>query len=191
MRLEDNRAMILLIGASASGKSEIAKALAADYHITKAITHTTRGMRVNERQDIDYHFVDVPTFLAMKENGEFVETTFYNGNYYGCSKKEMAIDKAVVVDPQGLLNFRATGEKSLVAFLLLASKATRYERMKGRGDDEAAILKRLEGDDKVFAIDAIAPCDFVIDTEGKTVSELTKTVYECYLQQLKKINASV
>ena len=40
--------MIVLSGASASGKTEAAKMLTSKYGIVKAITTTTRPMRVNE-----------------------------------------------------------------------------------------------------------------------------------------------
>ncbi|MBQ2494305.1 MAG: guanylate kinase, partial [Bacilli bacterium] len=74
-----NNAMILLIGASASGKTEIAKALFRLHGIKKAVTHTSRPIRPSETPDVDYHFVTEEKFLRLKEEGEFVETTDYNG----------------------------------------------------------------------------------------------------------------
>ena len=74
--------MILLVGASASGKTEIAKYLQAHYGIKKVITHTTRPMRSGERQDVDYHFVSKEQFDQLKKEDSFVETTHYNGNEY-------------------------------------------------------------------------------------------------------------
>ena len=82
--------MLILVGPSASGKTEIAKLLDIKYHLTKVITHTTREKRINEKDDVDYHFVSKDDFLIMKINNEFVETTTYNNNYYGTSKKEIA-----------------------------------------------------------------------------------------------------
>ena len=67
--------MILLVGASASGKTEIAKYLRTRYGMVKAITHTTRAMRVGERQDVDYHFVSKDEFLRLKGEAAFVERT--------------------------------------------------------------------------------------------------------------------
>ena len=99
--------MILLVGASASGKTEIAKYLAKSHGIKKAITHTTRKMREGERQDVDYHFVDEATFQRMLKEDKFVEHTCYNGNHYGCSKDEIADDKCVILDPEGLKSFLA------------------------------------------------------------------------------------
>ena len=44
--------MLILIGASASGKTEGAKTLAKKYNITKIVTYTTRTPRVNERNGV-------------------------------------------------------------------------------------------------------------------------------------------
>ena len=54
--------MIVLTGASASGKTEVAKLLFIKYDIKKVITHTTRPIRLGEKRGVDYHFVDVEKF---------------------------------------------------------------------------------------------------------------------------------
>ena len=48
--------MILLIGASASGKTEIAKELTKLFGIEKAITTTTRLPRINEKNGVEFFF---------------------------------------------------------------------------------------------------------------------------------------
>ena len=97
--------MIILCGPSASGKTEVAKLLATKYNIKKAITNTTRPIRVNEVNHVDYHFTTKDEFLALAEQGYFVETACYNNNYYGCAKNEVADNKAVILEPQGVVNF--------------------------------------------------------------------------------------
>ena len=91
--------MIVLAGASASGKTEVAKMLAAKYGIVKAITTTTRDMRVGEINGRDYFFVNKDQFKKMIEDGRFVEFTVYNDNLYGSTKDQIAMNKCVVVDP--------------------------------------------------------------------------------------------
>ena len=90
--------MLILVGPSASGKTEIANILINDYHMKKVVTYTTRPMRVNEVAGVSYNFVTMDEFLKMKENDEFVETTFYNNNYYGTRKKDVSSEKIVVLD---------------------------------------------------------------------------------------------
>ena len=179
--------MIILIGASASGKTEIAKCLARDYGIKKVTTHTTRAMREGERQDIDYHFVSEKKFLAMEKEGKFVETTLYNGNHYGSSKDEIGLDKCVVLDPEGLKSFFALKEKTIVSFFLLAPKEIRRKRMEGRGDSPASIAKRLEGDDITFDPKTVATCDFYINSGDKSVEALTAEIVTLYRERLASL----
>ena len=178
--------MIVLVGASASGKTEIAKALGTLFHIKKVVTHTTRAPRVNETNHIDYHFVSKEEFLQLKEENAFVETTCYNGNFYGTSKKEVAKDKVVVIDPQGLKSFLALNDPSIITFLLSCDESVRKARMESRKDDPAAIASRLENDRKAFAKENVAKTDFEIDTSIDGVTLLAEKVFELYQQEYKR-----
>ena len=84
--------MIVLVGASASGKTEVTKVLAKKYNIQKFITHTTRPIRVGEENGVDYFFVTKEEFEELLKQDFFIEHTLYNGNYYGTSKKEVQND---------------------------------------------------------------------------------------------------
>lgn len=178
--------MILLIGASASGKTEISKSLRKFFGIVKAITHTTRAPRNGEIDGVDYYFVSEEDFLQLEKKSFFVETTSYNGNHYGCSKGEIADDKAVVVDPEGLKSFLKLQDKSIVTFYLEASEETRIERMRKRGDSEENIAKRIENDKVAFSNEKVKDVDFVINTDNQTLKDLTDEVYKDYLSKLKE-----
>lgn len=181
-------AMIILVGASASGKTEIAKYLSAHCNIKKAITHTSRQKREGEQDGVDYFFVPEPIFLQMKTRYCFVETTCYNGHYYGCSKDQVADDKCVVVDPNGLRSFKALKSKRIVSFLLRADEETRTERMRKRGDGEEAIKERLANDKVAFAPSNVPEVDFIIDTDSRSVEALAKQIYALYKAELAKLN---
>ena len=75
--------MIVLIGASASGKTEVAKTLIAKKGFSKIVTYTTREIRPSEVNGVDYHFVTKEKFLELKNDNFFLETTTYNNNFYG------------------------------------------------------------------------------------------------------------
>ena len=181
-------AMIILVGASASGKTEIAKYLAAHCGMKKAITHTSREARPGERNGIDYFFVPEAIFLQMKSRYCFVETTCYDNHYYGCSKDQVADDRCVVVDPNGLKAFKALKNKRVVSFLLRADEETRAERMKKRGDSPDAIKERLENDKVAFAVSNVPQADFIIDTDARPVDVIAKQIYALYLAELSKLN---
>ena len=58
--------MLVIVGASASGKTEIANILVSQFSYTKSVTTTTRQKRVHEIDDIHYHFVSLALLLRMK-----------------------------------------------------------------------------------------------------------------------------
>ena len=118
--------MIVLAGASASGKTEAAKVLASKYGITKVITTTTRPMRQNEVNGRDYFFVSKERFEEMIKDNLFVEYTNYNGNLYGSTKDQISPDKCVVIDPAGLKAYISLHDPNIITFFLDSTEETRY-----------------------------------------------------------------
>ena len=176
--------MIVLAGASASGKTEVAKMLAAKYGIVKAITTTTRDLRVGEINGRDYFFVSKERFLEMIEEDRFVEHTTYNGNYYGSTKDQIAMNKCVVVDPAGLKAYIALNNPNIITFFLDSKEATRRQRMHLRGDDEEKIKNRLIHDREAFKKENIPEVNYHIDSETKTVEEVADMIYQIYQEFL-------
>lgn len=179
--------MIVLVGASASGKTEVAKLLNVLFNIKKVVTHTTRPIRRSEVRDVDYHFVTEEEFLRLKDNDSFVETTFYNGNYYGSSKKEIGDDKVLIVDPAGLESFLSLNNSRIVTFFLEANEKTRFERMLLRGDSIENAKSRIANDSLKFPEEIKSKVNYVIDSEHLTLLDMTQKVYELYTNHLKEI----
>ena len=178
--------MILLVGPSASGKTEIAKELFNLYKIKKVITHTTRDKRVGEVNGIDYHFVSKDEFLSLKENDYFVETTIYNDNYYGTSKVELQDDKVIVVDPNGKNTFAALNNPHIVIFYIHANDELRKERMISRGDSEENIAQRLKKDKEYFSDSKKNNSDYIIINENKSLQEVSEEIYKLYIKKLSQ-----
>ena len=162
--------MIVLVGPSASGKTEAAKLLYSIYGIKKVITHTTRPMRIGEKDDVDYHFVSKEEFLKLKEKNYFIETTLYNGNYYGTSKSEVSDNKVLIVDPNGVKSILSLNDPRIIIFRLNADSTTRFNRMIIRGDSIENIEQRISKDKVVFSEDALSFKSINIDTEKWNIS---------------------
>ncbi len=176
------KSMIVLAGASASGKTEVAKALAAKYGITKIVTTTTRDKRNGEFDGVDYFFVSKERFETMIVEDRFVEYTLYNGQMYGSTKDQIANDKCVVIDPAGLRSYIALHDKSIVTFYLEADEETRHRRMILRGDDPEKIRSRIENDRIAFKPENIAKVDYIIDaSNNKSIDEVANQVYSKYI----------
>lgn len=181
-----NSCMIILIGASASGKTATALELAKKYKLFKAVTTTTREKRINENDGIDYYFVSKEEFLNKKNNNLFVETTIYNNNYYGCGIDQIKDDKVIVLDPNGYHSFLKLKNKNIVSFLILCDENKRKERMISRGDKEEKIKERLLNDINDFDINKIGKTDFVIDTSFISIEEAADKIYKLYIEKINK-----
>lgn len=182
------RHMIVLAGASASGKTEVAKLLNKKYGITKIVTTTTREKRNGEVDGVDYFFVTKEKFEKMIQEGKFVEYTLYNGQLYGSTKDQIANDKCVVIDPAGLRAYINLHDKNIVTFYLEADEKTRHKRMVARGDDPLKIESRIANDRIAFKKENIATVDYIIDSnEDSSVEKVTDEVYKIYTSLQNKI----
>ena len=149
--------IIVLVGKTASGKTTVANELCKNHGYKRIITYTTRPMRENEVQDVDYHFISDEQFNEMVENNEFTEYKRYNTAHgvwsYGSvitSEQELSDDCYVIIlTPQGLRDLSKKMSR-YIAFYLNVSFKSQLERLKKRADEEQQIIKRLKNDAKDF-----------------------------------------
>lgn len=173
--------MIILIGPSASGKTEIAKALIEKFNFKKFVTTTTRLPRINEVNNIDYHFISIEEFKRKIEEKAFIEYISYNGNYYGTTYEEINDLKVLILEPNGLKKFKSLNNKRIVSFYIDASTATRKERMIERKDDIKEINERIAKDDSYFT-PAKKDVDYIIDNDNNSTSilDIANKIYNLY-----------
>ena len=176
--------MIVLSGASASGKTEVAKMLASKYGITKVITTTTRKIRVNEVDGRDYFFVSKERFLEMIKEDRFVEYTSYSNNYYGSTKDQIKPNRCVVIDPNGLQAYISLHDPNIITFFLEADEETRYKRMLERGDNEDDARARIINDKEIFKLENVKNVDYLIDSENFNVEDVADHIYKIYMQRI-------
>lgn len=177
--------MIILTGASASGKTVTALDLQKRHGLVKAITTTTREKRIGETNGVEYFFLTKEEFLKKLEKDGFVEHSIYNENYYGCGIDQVGDDKIVVLDPNGLHSFLKLKNKNIVSFLLLADENTRKNRMISRGDKPENIQIRIKNDVNDFNLEKIDKVDFIISTENKTIEQVSDEIFKLYQSKIK------
>lgn len=178
--------MLILIGASASGKTEIAKILIKDYGFNKMVTTTTRRKRKNEVNGIDYHFITKNKFEKLKGNGKFLETVKYNNNYYGTPTKGATIDKVLIVEPAGANSIYEKEIEDTVFFLLETDEETRKNRMLARGDNLIEVIDRLQKDDEYFDPKNLTHIDYKMNTSTLNQDDLASVINDLYYKHIKQ-----
>lgn len=171
--------MIVLVGASASGKTELSKILFQTFGYKKVITTTTRGKRNNEIDGQDYHFIDKETFESFIKENAFYEVTLYQDNYYGIQKKDVIENALVIVDPNGA-NTLIKAIKDVFVVYVESSEALRMDRMRMRGESEETIHKRISGDKLTFDLKQFIKIDLHLYNEKVSLHKLAEVVHEAY-----------
>lgn len=142
--------LFVISAPSGAGKTSLVKALLDSIDgIVVSISHTTRALRPGEENGVDYHFVDVPGFSKIKNEGNFLEHAQVFDNYYGTSKEAVekqlnaGVDVILEIDWQGAQQLRQTFPQAVVSiFILPPSRATLRERLTNRGQDGEDIIQR-------------------------------------------------
>ncbi|MDC0993986.1 guanylate kinase [bacterium] len=146
-------ALFIISAPSGAGKTTLVRELtAADAGIRKSVSWTTRQPRSGERNGDDYHFIDIQTFLDMRERGDFIEWAEVHGNFYGTSREwlldEMRAgrDTLLEIDWQGAQQVRETFPDAVSIFIAPPSIKELEHRLRNRGQDsEEVIQRRLAG----------------------------------------------
>jgi len=172
--------MLVMIGASASGKTEIVKILIKKYGFNKLVTYTTREMRVGEVDGIDYHFISLKEFEIKKKKREFLETAQYNNTFYGSPKKGADENKVIIVEPKGANSiFRKNIPKTIFIYLE-TDQLIRRVRMLNRGDKLEDVEARFIKDKKHFRKSKFTHLDHIVNTSSHTLDELAEKIYTLY-----------
>lgn len=188
--------IVVLIGASGSGKSSIEKVLADKYGYDKIISYTTRPARNGELNGIDYNFIDNTTFSEMLKNNLFAEYDEYSQNrLYGTLRSDYTDgNKVVVLTPNGFRKIKQNCKTDNVFTVLVdASLGTRVKRYIDRCgvnefnfDDKNEIASRVERDFGMF-LGIEKEVDMVINNdEGEDISSLAEKIHALCQEKANK-----
>ncbi len=141
--------LFVITAPSGAGKTSLIDAVMRDDPTLKiSVSYTTRRPRGAEKNGVDYHFVDVPTFLAMRGRGEFLESAEVHGNHYGTAKQvildavKRGDDLILEIDWQGAQQVRRLYPGCIGIFILPPSIEELERRMRARGQDAEAVIQR-------------------------------------------------
>lgn len=171
--------LIILLGASGSGKTTIEKKLETS-GIHRLRSHTTRAKKTGETEDA-YYFVKKDEF---KKAG-IVESVLYKGNFFGLSGAEVKIaetqDCVATLDWNGaqqvkrLFPFAATIYLDCPLYQL-------EKRLPPQADSQKQLklLEQIEIDSK-----CASDCDYIVRNYDDQLDEATARILEIYREHKK------
>ncbi len=103
--------LVVVSGPSGAGKTSVCRALKEHPTVEFSVSATTRPVRADEIDHVDYHFLDEDEFVRRRVEGEFLESARYNGHYYGTLRRPM--DDALASGKVFILEIEVQGTRQL------------------------------------------------------------------------------
>ena len=134
--------LIVISAPSGTGKTTVVKKLLKqNANLVASVSFTTRKIRDNEKEGLDYFFVGEKTFENMIRNNDFLEHATVFGNFYGTERKsvsqnlEKGMNVILEIDWQGALQIKSRMPLCVMIFLIPPSREVLLSRLKSRGTD--------------------------------------------------------
>ncbi len=148
---EQKGKFILIVGPTCVGKTTLIEALRKQLpNVGVIVSTTTRAIRPNEQNGLDYEFTTDEDFVRRNEAGEFYEAVRRPTGYYGSSRiqvqKLLASHASVfgALDVEGCRMVKKIDPETLIIFLYPGTMTDLRERLRIRGTDEDEVNARLK-----------------------------------------------
>lgn len=152
----------------------VSRLLERDARLWLSRSWTTRPRRPGERADA-YSFVDQDTFDQKVAADGFLEWAEFLGHCYGTPHPEPPPGRDVVleIDLQGARQVRSEVPEAVVVLLVPPSPDVQRQRLRGRGDSEEEVVRRIaKGEQEAAEGRSLADHVVVNDDLDRAVSEL-------------------
>jgi guanylate kinase len=145
------RGILLVVSSpSGAGKTTLCHRLLREFpRLTFSVSYTTRPQRPNEREGVDYHFVDDAAFGAMVAADAFAEWARVHGHRYGTARATidsgLAAGRDILfdIDWQGATALKTKyADDTVMVFVLPPTLEELAARLRRRGTDAADVVAR-------------------------------------------------
>ncbi|HEY2395200.1 MAG TPA: guanylate kinase [Rudaea sp.] len=147
--------LYIVAAPSGAGKTSLTRALLEqEPGIALSVSYTSRPPRPNEVDGVHYHFVSRGVFEEMIRRGEFFEHAVVHGDLKGTARsaveRTLAQGKDVLleIDWQGARQVREQMKDTVSIFILPPSRAELERRLRSRGADSDAVIRRRLADSR-------------------------------------------
>jgi len=143
----------LLVGFNGIGKSTKIKDLEESYFVGGIISDTTRPIRPNEQDGVDYNYLSSAGFRRLVDTGDMFSAVELMGNFYGIRRsavesiRDRGLVPMIAIDVFAVTNFKSHFPRTKAYFLEPEDIAMPVRRMVLRGDNENRILSAIRRSD--------------------------------------------
>lgn len=176
--------VLVLCAPSGTGKTTLTRRLLSEFaSLSYSISYTTRQPRDGEVHGKDYFFTTPARFDALRDEGFFAEWATVHGNSYGTPLQatldmlEQGKDIIFDIDVQGALQLKGSLKTGTFVFLMPPSYEELERRLRGRGTDDIATIKRRMANAKREMQQAHWFDAWIVNTELEHAYDELRAVY--------------
>lgn len=141
--------IIVIVAPSGTGKSTLIKKLKRVIpQLEESVSYTTRTIRANEKDGVNYFYISKEKFIELRDNNEFLEYAIVHSNFYGTRRSfvEERLQAGAFLlfdlDVQGADFFKKEfGDEAKIIFLEPPSVDELESRLVNRGTEPAEVIK--------------------------------------------------
>lgn len=150
--------IIAIVGKAGCGKDsileEVMSGAIGPYDFHEIVSYTSRNPRENERDGVNYYFIDKYTFADMVHSGTMLEYTKFNSWLYGTALNSLSNEKINigVFNPSGIVSLMNRPDIELYVIYITATDKERLIRQltREKNPDVREILRRYDADEDDF-----------------------------------------
>ena len=151
--------LFVLSAPAGTGKTTLAQILKKEFEcVASSTSYTTRAMRFDEKNGVDYHFISKEGFESKIVKGDFLEYSRVFEHYYGTDRKfvenlqRKGKHVLLVIDTQGAMKIKGTVEAAFIFITPPSLEGLRKRLTERNTETKESIEERLSWANKEMEV---------------------------------------